>query len=252
MKKIFQKISLGIFALALTMTVGISSASAALTLGALTIASDGAITLTGAVGSAVNLGTTATTGAIAIGGAQTTGTITIGVATQTGAVIISGGTTAANTLFNAVTSGTIAIGAANTGGITIGNGDTIKTISIGAGNAVNTINIGSHATPVNVITIGGTASTLGFYGVTPVVRPSAYTQTYATADKTHAARTATTVTTANLVDDGGVYSATWADTVVTMSNELKTDLNALEADQLDTAQLLNSLIDDLQAQGLIQ
>lgn len=56
--------------------------------------------------------------------------------------------------------GTIAIGVANTGGITIGNGDTIKTISIGAGNAVNTIHIGDHATPVNVITIGGAASSL--------------------------------------------------------------------------------------------
>lgn len=58
------------------------------------------------------------------------------------------------------TTGTIAIGAANTGGITIGNGATVKTISIGAGNAINTIKIGDHATPVNVITIGGAASSL--------------------------------------------------------------------------------------------
>jgi len=56
--------------------------------------------------------------------------------------------------------GTIAIGVANTGGITIGNGATVKTISIGAGNAVNTIKIGDNATPVNVITIGGAASSL--------------------------------------------------------------------------------------------
>src|SRR3989344_1727901 len=55
---------------------------------------------------------------------------------------------------------TIALGVANTGGITIGNGATVKTISIGAGNAVNTIKIGDNATPVNIITIGGAASSL--------------------------------------------------------------------------------------------
>lgn len=36
-----------------------------------------------------------------------------------------------------------------------------------------------------------------------------------------------TVATADLVDDGGAYSAAWADTVVTMCNELKADLNSL-------------------------
>ncbi len=73
----------------------------------------------------------------------------------------------------ATTTGAIAIGVANTGGITIGNGATIKTITIGGGNAVNTIKIGDNATPINVITLGGAASTLSIgatlLGASPLV-----------------------------------------------------------------------------------
>lgn len=83
------------------------------------------------------------------------------------------------------------------------------------------------------------------------VKRSAYTQTYSTADKTHADFTGTDVTTADLVDDGGAYNAAWCDTVVTMCNELKADLNALRADVADLKQLVNSVIDDLQALELV-
>ncbi len=55
-----------------------SPASAALTLGALTITSDGALTMDGAAGSALTIGSTTTTGNIAIGGALTSGTLTLG------------------------------------------------------------------------------------------------------------------------------------------------------------------------------
>ena len=79
MNKKIKKLSilLGLLALMISVT-GVNTASAALTFGALTAASDGAITITGAVGSAVNLGTTATTGAITIGGSSQTGAITLG------------------------------------------------------------------------------------------------------------------------------------------------------------------------------
>jgi len=33
------------------------------------------------------------------------------------------------------------------------------------------------------------------------------------------------ITSSDLVDDGGTYNAAWCDTVVTMCNELKSDLN---------------------------
>ena len=93
----------------------------------------------------------------------------------------------------------------------------------------------------------GTATTqkLGFYNSTPVVQPTAYTQTFATADKTHAARTAAAVVTTaatNVAPYG--YSQAQADAIVTA-------INAVQVDLADTAQLLNSLIDDLQALGLV-
>lgn len=86
---------------------------------------------------------------------------------------------------------------------------------------------------------------LGFYNATPVVQPTAYTQTFSTADKTHAARTsaATATTAATNVSPYG-YSQAQADAIVT-------NLNAVRADLADTAAVLNSLIDDLQALGLI-
>ena len=37
------------------------------------------------------------------------------------------------------------------------------------------------------------------------------------------------ITTSDLVDDGGAYNAAWCDTVVTMCNELKSDLNLVLA-----------------------
>ena len=64
---------------------------------------------------------------------------------------------------------------AGTGGIAIGTSAAIRTTNICTGNAAQTMNIGSDANPVNIITLGGTASQLGFYGATPVVRASAIT-----------------------------------------------------------------------------
>ncbi len=92
----------------------------------------------------------------------------------------------------------------------------------------------------------GTATTqkLSFYNATPVVQPTAYTQTFATADKTHDTRTsaATATDAATLASYG--YTETQANAIVT-------NLNAVRADLADTAACLNSLIDDLQALGLI-
>ena len=99
----------------------------------------------------------------------------------------------------------------------------------------------------------GTATTqlIGFYNTTPCDQPSAYTQTYATADKTLIADGTSAVATADLADDGGSYNAAWTDTVVTMCNEIKADYNLLRTQVLDAMQCLNALIDDLQELGLV-
>ncbi len=84
----------------------------------------------------------------------------------------------------------------------------------------------------------------GIRGVTPVAVPAAYTQTYATASRTHSAVTASTVVTtaAGLA----IYGFTEA-----QANAVVSAVNALRADVLNVKQVLNSLLDDLQAAGVL-
>ena len=106
----------------------------------------------------------------------------------------------------------------------------------------------------------GTATTqkLGFFNATPIVQPSAYTQTYATADKTHAALTSATLTdntagTANTTLEALVSGSVYATDVAAIRNnfaDLAASNNAIIVDLTDLKQLVNSVIDDLQALGL--
>lgn len=92
-------------------------------------------------------------------------------------------------------------------------------------------------------------TTVGFYGVAPVTRPTAYTQTYATADKTHAAYTpddeSAAYTGIDNLQSGTVY-ATVADL-----NALRVAYENLRATTEDAKNLINSVIDDLQALGMV-
>lgn len=118
----------------------------------------------------------------------------------------------------------------------------------------------------------GTGTTLGFYGVAAVARPSAYTQTFATADKTMAARAAAALTD----NTGGTADTTIAaipdpadapasadalrddlvaNALPALRNaiaDIAAQVNNLRTDERDTASVVNSLVDDLQALGLVQ
>ena len=86
---------------------------------------------------------------------------------------------------------------------------------------------------------------IGLYGVTPVVRASAYTQTYSTAVRTvPAALTDSTTGTpgTTLNDVGAAFSRS------TLNNNFAT----LNARLLEAMKLINSLIDDSQAIGIAQ
>ena len=115
--------------------------------------------------------------------------------------------------------------------------------------AINTDGILRDPTPTAAAStagIGFTNTTLGFYGVTPVTRPTAYTQTYATASRTHSNLTAATVTaSAVLITPYGFSSSAQADNLVIAVNNLVTDLTNVK-------NILNQLIDDLQSVGLVQ
>lgn len=87
-------------------------------------------------------------------------------------------------------------------------------------------------------------TTAGFFGVAPVVRPSAYTQTYATADKTLAAYTAD-------VESVAYTGAADGEAKLVDLNALRVAYENLRALAEDTAQMVNSVVDDLQALGLV-
>jgi hypothetical protein len=108
----------------------------------------------------------------------------------------------------------------------------------------------------------GTATTqkIGFYNATPIVRPSAYTQTFATADKTMAARTAaaltnntggTVSTTLAAITAGAAYTQADMLAVKNALASLADQVNKQRTDDLDTANVVNSIVDDLQALGLV-
>jgi len=93
----------------------------------------------------------------------------------------------------------------------------------------------------------GTATTqkLGFFNATPVVQPTAYTQTYSTASKTVPAATASNPPAGGTGATAGAY-----DTAVNR-DAMITSLTNNIADVLALKKVVNSLIDDLQALGLV-
>lgn len=93
-----------------------------------------------------------------------------------------------------------------------------------------------------------TGTTLGFYSVTPTTRPAAYTQTYSTAARDNPALTAVT-----LAGTGATNVTPYGFTTAAQANALVSSVNALVFTDIPAIQkLLNSVIDDLQALGLLQ
>ncbi len=106
---------------------------------------------------------------------------------------------------------------------------------------------GSNASLELLPVTSGKTKKFSIFGVTPVARAAAYTQTYSTASRTVAAATATAVATtvSTQTTPFGFSSGAQADALVAA-------VNALIADNLVLRQLVNSLIDDQQAYGYAQ
>ena len=76
--------------------------------------------------------------------------------------------------------------------------------------------------------------------------PSAYTQTYSTADRTHAASTFAAV-----AETGVTQTTPFGFATAAQGDAISVELNDLGDDVIDLKQLVNALVDDLQSIGLI-
>lgn len=102
-----------------------------------------------------------------------------------------------------------------------------------------------------------TAQKFGFWNATPVVRPTAYTQTYSTALGTHSNLTSATLTDSSTGTATGTIAAlgtAGTATIPVAYNDaiasLAAQCNALRVDLVNTKQVLNMVIDNLQTIGL--
>lgn len=174
---------------------------------------------------------------------------------RSGGITLSGGSTMTTSYAfyaDAVTGATTNYAFYSNGGL-VHFGDNVDLTS----GKTLTMPVGSIITDTTTGLKIGTATTqkIGFFNVTPVVQPSAYTQTYTTAAKTVPAATAATLTDST----GGTADTTLAAveatyTQATVRNnfaDLAAMVNKLTADDLAIKKVINSLVDDLQALGLI-
>lgn len=124
---------------------------------------------------------------------------------------------------------------------------------------ISTTGLGIGNTPAYALDVTGSSrfsSNVGFYGTTPIARPAAYTQTYATATRTHS-----NLTSAALTDSSGGTADTTVQSIGTTYSQtevrnnfadLTAQINALRTDLANAKQIINSLTNDLQAFGLLQ
>jgi hypothetical protein len=92
----------------------------------------------------------------------------------------------------------------------------------------------------------GTTQKLGFYNSTPIVKPSAYTQTYSTASKTNP-----TATAANLSTTATTQTTPYGFSTQAQGDNIATQVNKMQTDYINLQKVVNALIDDLQALGLV-
>lgn len=150
--------------------------------------------------------------------------------TDLGTVLSNLGLRASGTAYPITTSGAVHF----TGGVTIDTGNlTITDKDIVLGTTTGT-KIGT-----------ATTQKLGFFNATPIVQGAAFTQTYATASHTHAA------VTQLAAPAGGTGTAAGGWDTAANRNLAIASINAARTDIANVKQVLNALIDDLQALGLI-
>ncbi|KKL86545.1 hypothetical protein LCGC14_1943700, partial [marine sediment metagenome] len=206
--------------------------------GKLTIASDG-----GGADDITLSGTVTTDAILTLGAAVACANqdfTAIGDMTFTSGSLLRSGSTNTNTLLLAANDTTF---------ITLTTGAT-DTMAFGAFTANGDITMGDAKNIALNTTTGtkigtATAQKLGFYNATPVAQPGAYTQTYSTGNKTVA--NATCASMGDLVATSGG----WGASSEINFDKVTTAVDQIIADNLDLRQAVTSIIDDLQALGLV-
>lgn len=187
--------------------------------------------------------------------------LTTGLTITSGSAAHTSITATGNISFSKETNHTVSV-AASTTGTTVGGNLTIASgngngaaggnlvFDTGTGSAGGNITVGGTAAAI--VNVGRAAGSVGFFGAAAVTKPTAYTQTYATADKTHANPTAATLTMADGAgtNDNTLGAITADASVIAAFQEVVDEINKAIADVADLKQLVNSVIDDLQALGL--
>jgi len=141
-----------------TLLASTQSAYAALTIGATTIRSDGALNSSGAAASASEYADLNTTGNVTIGKVLTSGTVTIGGTAQTGTITIGQNATGTTSTVDISS----AAGTASTQTVNIAGG----TSTTSGGKVVNIANGIPGSSTTNTVAIGSGGTTTGTVGVT--------------------------------------------------------------------------------------
>lgn len=138
--------------------------------------------------------------------------------------------------------GTVSVGASMTGGVSMKNG------TAPSGNVTDAFqHYAADQTAGNSAPHWRTENG----DVVKLYKVGTYTQTYSTADRTHANPTASTLTMADGAgtNDNTIGAITADASVIAAFQELVDEINKLIADVADIKQLGNSVVDDLQALG---
>lgn len=152
-----------------------------------------------------------------------------------------GGTGAANAAYisfydNAGTTQYGYVGDAGTGDSHVTLRAVVGSLILGDSSNESAVTIASGHTKI--------AGNVGFNNIGPIARPAAYTQTYATATRTHSDLTSTNPATYAAGSNGYSNAA--------MASAVHAAVIAHRTDIANIKQVLNQVIDDLQAYGLLQ
>lgn len=126
----------------------------------------------------------------------------------------------------------------NVGTATAGGGFTLGS-AVGGGNKMTSTSYAQYMGPSRF------EGNIGFFSTTPIARTAAYTQTYSTASRTHAAYTSDTESVA-------YTGATDGEAKLADLNALRVAYENLRVAYESSSKVLNQVIDDLQAYGLLQ